>query len=767
MSKELKIRITGDASGLRQATDEGAGILASFSNKVGAFGVAAGNLLADGIKSGFGIAKGFLRDSIGGASDMAETVSKVGVLFGDAAGEVEKFAAGAATSLGQSKQQAMDAAATFATFGQGAGLTGKDLAKFSTDLTGLASDMASFSNTTPEDAIQAIGSALRGEAEPIRRYGVLLDDASLRQKALELGITRTTKDALTPQQKVLAAQALIFAQTSKAQGDFGRTSSGLANQQRILAAQLDNTKAAIGVAFLPAVLSVTTALTTKLLPVLEKVGPLVATELVGGFRAFADAFKAADGDVTSAGFPGVMERIGYFARIAWDQVSQVAGTMADVATAVWNHAQPALSWLVDNFAEIKRLGEIVIPIIAGAAAAFKLFTTAQTAVVALGAFASTLKTVIPLLFANPWALVAAGIGAVIAGLVVAYKHSERFRNAVDTLWVKLRAFYDEVVARFRSGGIGEAARYAWDQISSTAVKAFSALGSWLQSTALPWLGEMAGRLISFLGEWITGTALPWLGEQTIALAEKLGGWITDAAVYLRDNLPGWLGALTEWLVGTALPAIIIEGNKLAFHLAAWIGESAVELLKNLPGWLWKLQSWLATEALPKIAEWGFTAAKELGRAFFDASDWMGDVAVEIVEGLIRGLWQMAGKLASAVRDFVVQTIPGPIRAVLDMNSPSRVMMAVGHGVAEGLAVGIDGGARMVSSAALGLADAALFGAVSGGSFTASSSAFQPMGATAAASVGGPMTINIQTGADPNAVVTAIQTYRRKNGGLPW
>ena len=87
------------------------------------------------------------------------------------------------------QQQALDAAATFATFGGAAGLAGDDLVNFSTGFVGLASDMASFNNTTPEQAIQAIGAALRGEAEPMRQYGVLLDDATLRQKALELGLS--------------------------------------------------------------------------------------------------------------------------------------------------------------------------------------------------------------------------------------------------------------------------------------------------------------------------------------------------------------------------------------------------------------------------------------------------------------------------------------------------------------------------------------------------------------------------------------------------
>jgi hypothetical protein len=209
-------------------------------------------------------------DSVKAATDLSETISKVGVIFGSTSKEIEKFASEAASSLGQTKQQALDAAATFATFGKAAGLSGKDLSKFSIDFVKLSSDLASFNNTSPEQAINAIGAALRGEAEPLRAYGVLLDDASMRQKALELGIISTTKQALSPQQKVLAAQALIFEQTGAAQGDFARTSDGLANRTRILTAQLENAKTTIGTALLPIVLDLARFISDRVIPIVEK-----------------------------------------------------------------------------------------------------------------------------------------------------------------------------------------------------------------------------------------------------------------------------------------------------------------------------------------------------------------------------------------------------------------------------------------------------------------------------------------------------------------
>jgi hypothetical protein len=189
--------------------------------------------------------------AIRAASDFEEATSKVNVIFGRASKSVKAFADTAARSLGQSKQAVLDAAGAFGTFGKAAGLAGEDLSLFTTDFITLATDLASFNNTTPEEAVQAIGAALRGEAEPLRRFGVLLNDATLKAEAMELGIYSGNK-ALTAQQKILAAQSAIYKQTGDAQGDFARTADGLANKQRTLSALFKNFQIQLGQQLLPA-----------------------------------------------------------------------------------------------------------------------------------------------------------------------------------------------------------------------------------------------------------------------------------------------------------------------------------------------------------------------------------------------------------------------------------------------------------------------------------------------------------------------------------
>jgi hypothetical protein len=293
--RTLKLEILAETKNFIAGMNEGEKKTQSFGDKLGEFGKKAGLALAAATAAVGAFAIKIAVDGVKAASDLSESVSKVGVLFGDSASKIEAFAESAAASLGQTKQQALDAASTFAIFGSSAGLAGDDLVKFSTDFTTLASDLASFNNTSPEDAIQAIGAALRGETEPLRRYGVLLDDASLRQAALSLGIIRTTKEALTPQQKVLAAQELIYQQTSAAQGDFQRTSDGLANSQRILNAQLSNIRTEIGEALLPIVLKLTQIFSNNVLPVIQSVADAFSSRAGGlgeGLFEFVDGVKS-------------------------------------------------------------------------------------------------------------------------------------------------------------------------------------------------------------------------------------------------------------------------------------------------------------------------------------------------------------------------------------------------------------------------------------------------------------------------------------------
>ncbi len=197
------------------------------------------------------------------ASDLEETRNKVRVIFGDMSDEMLSWSDTANKSVGMTRASALDAASTFALFGQQAGLADEELVKFSKDQVQLAADFASFFNTRPEEAITAIGAAYRGESEPIRKYNILLNDQTVKQKAASMGLL-DANGALSQQNRILAVNAVIMEQSGKAQGDFARTSDGLANQTRILNARFQDSLAMLGERLLPIALKVITALNSLL-----------------------------------------------------------------------------------------------------------------------------------------------------------------------------------------------------------------------------------------------------------------------------------------------------------------------------------------------------------------------------------------------------------------------------------------------------------------------------------------------------------------------
>lgn len=355
-----------DNSDLKKGLDEGESQVEGWGGRLGGVmqgvGMAVGMGVANIAMQAVGQVTQFMGDSVAAASDMGETISKTNVLFGEGADAVIAFAETAATQFGQSKQQALDAATTFATFGSAAGLAGDDLTTFSTDFVGLASDLASFNNTTPEQAIQAIGAALRGETEPMRQYGVLLDDASMRQQALKMGLIETTTQALTPQQKVLAAQALIYQQTAAAQGDFERTSGGLANQQRILDAQMQNLQATVGQALLPVVLAFTSSLNTlvqavlpplqafmadRVIPVMEQFGAMISATLGPALDALMGWFGSL-GESVQDTTDGPLSYMQQWWAENMPRIQQIVDTVLGAITAFWEEHGAAITAAVEQ-----------------------------------------------------------------------------------------------------------------------------------------------------------------------------------------------------------------------------------------------------------------------------------------------------------------------------------------------------------------------------------------------------------------------------------
>lgn len=271
----------------------------------------------------------FGKAAIDTASSTEESMSKVRVVFGQAAGEIERFAETSATSLGISRQSALESAGTFGNLFSAFGIGKKESAEMSVELVKLAADLASFNNMDPTEVLDKLRAGLSGQSEPLRSVGVALSVARIEAEAFAIGlvkpvsnqaaitkahlavaeatraVVKETKEhgaasleaqkarnalelaeqdmqkalagtvpELTQAQKTQAAYSLIMKDTALAQGDFSRTADGLANSTRIATAMFDDLKGELGRELLP-----------------------IALEVVGVVKDMLGAFKSLDPEV--------------------------------------------------------------------------------------------------------------------------------------------------------------------------------------------------------------------------------------------------------------------------------------------------------------------------------------------------------------------------------------------------------------------------------------------------------------------------------------
>lgn len=174
------------------------------------------------------------------ASDAQEAMSKFSVVFGDLEGEAMAFADQLADTIGRSRYEVAANMAAFQDLFVPMGVAKDDAFELSKQMVTLAEDLGSFNNLDTADVIRDLQAAMTGSGETMKKYGVVLSQEAIKEKLEELGMEATTAN------KVFAAQAIIMASTSAAQGDAARTAGGFANRLKALQGAANEAAVAIG-----------------------------------------------------------------------------------------------------------------------------------------------------------------------------------------------------------------------------------------------------------------------------------------------------------------------------------------------------------------------------------------------------------------------------------------------------------------------------------------------------------------------------------------
>lgn len=101
------------------------------------------------------------------------------------------------------------------------------------------------------DVARNLQAVFTGETEPLRKYGLDLTQATLKEWAMKQGLDADIS-SMTQAEKTMLRYQYVMATTAAAQGDFARTSDTWANQIRILKQSFEQLAAIIGGALINA-----------------------------------------------------------------------------------------------------------------------------------------------------------------------------------------------------------------------------------------------------------------------------------------------------------------------------------------------------------------------------------------------------------------------------------------------------------------------------------------------------------------------------------
>jgi hypothetical protein len=284
----LKVDIVADAKGVGPGVSDAEsrfGKLGSAASKVGkavGLGLAAAGVAA----VGFGVA------SVKAASAVEQSTGAIESIYGKAAGAVKRYADSAANDLGLAKSEYQDLAAVVGAQLTNMGQSQREAAQSSRDLIGTGADLAATFGGSVSDAVSAVSSLLKGERDPIERYGVSIKQADIDARLAAQGLEGLTGKALA-QAQANATLSLLTDQTAKSHGAFARESDTLAGKQERLRAQFENVKATVGSALLPMLVSLFGWVQDKLIPGATRFADQLSANLgpsirqVGGFITHA------------------------------------------------------------------------------------------------------------------------------------------------------------------------------------------------------------------------------------------------------------------------------------------------------------------------------------------------------------------------------------------------------------------------------------------------------------------------------------------------
>lgn len=649
--RRLESEVSGDVSGAGKRLGSGFGKM---------FAVAGGALAAAGVGS-------FLKDAVAGAGELEQSVGAIETIFGKSSSKMLSWSKDAAQSVGLTQNEFNELGTLIGSQLKNGGTAMDQLAPKTQNLVTMGADLSAMFGGTTKDAVGALSSALKGERDPIERYGVSLNEAKIKAEAASLGFT-AVGGALSDEAKQAATLALITKQTADAHGTFAKESSTLAGQQQRLSASWGNMKTQLGTSLLPAITAVVTGLNAGL-------GPAI-----GGIKT---AFGAAKG---------------YLSPFIADLRDRLAPALQRGMVMFREVAAQVQASLVPAFAQLRAGASAALPIL------LDLGTRAAAVIVpVLKQLGSALTTMLP-----PVVALAQTVGAALmpvlqrAGEVVVGTILPALASLSSFVLSSVVPVFTQVVGIIRTHVVpilAALATFVVGTLVPAVVGIVTAVGQRLKpvfdqlvvtfrAQVLPAVTQL---LVKFR-EW-----QPTMQKVVMIVVKVVGAVLTLAAAILGKVLPPVI-KFAGWLLSKLVPAVASVIGVLSRVIAGYIAFGAAVIAGG------RKVAEFASKVIRVVTE----IPGKVKSAFSGAASWLSSAGSDIVRGLGAGIESMYAWVKGKV-DALAGWIPGWVKKKLGIASPSKVMAALGIWIPRGLAKGIEKGTPAAIKAAKALAQKTIDG----------------------------------------------------------
>lgn len=483
--------------------------------------------------------------AIKSAADLEQSMGTIDDIFGASSKQMHAWSQSAAKNVGLSRNEFNELGALIGAQLKNGGTSMEELGGKTYDLIKTGADLAAGFGGSTREAVEAISSALKGERDPIERYGVSLKQSAIDAEAAALGFTKVGGSFSNEAQQA-ATLSLIMKQTSDMHGKFARESDTLQHKVEVLKANLEN---------------MTTTLGTHLVPVVSTVVGWFSEKLDGAFTAVSSWIQQYGVPV----FNQLKERLAALApkiqEIASGAGGILTGAFKTLGTFLINTVLPAFVRLaeiiVNNWDKIVALTAAVVAAVAAYKTISTIMTVVKTIQTVVTAF-TALKNAMGLakaaqialnlaMSANPIGLVITLIAGIVAAIVTFIATNENARNKVKEVWEKIKSAVSGFVEFFKGipnkiadflrslkDKLIEKGRAAINGLKDGAVAAFQFFWNWY--TFIP-------RKI-----WEALTALPdWLRSTGKNMIDGLKNGATEKVYNLLNFIRGIPSSILQWL----------------------------------------------------------------------------------------------------------------------------------------------------------------------------------------------------------------------------